>query len=91
MCRGAVTVGIYGRRPNEIPVTRRIRLRRIVVSSVAYPYAKRRRALGTAVALVGSWLFVGDLDELLADVLAGEERASASGAFSSPSTTSTGS
>jgi hypothetical protein len=33
--------GIYGRRPDEIPVTRCIRFRRIVVSSVTYPCAKR--------------------------------------------------
>ena len=45
-----------------LPVTRRIRFSRIVASSVAYPYAERHRALGTAVAMVGSWLFVCDLD-----------------------------
>jgi hypothetical protein len=45
-----------------LPVTRRIRFSRIVASSVAHPYAERHRALGTAVAMVGSWLFVCDLD-----------------------------
>jgi hypothetical protein len=66
-------LGICRRLSGELPVTRRIRFRRIVVSAVAYPYAERPRASGTAVAVVGCWLLVCNLDELLAQVLPGEE------------------